>query len=61
MTVEFFWETAFRKLKEVQKKLLPAAVNSQMSSAQNNPHATVVKGSRICHPKICRFGILIIF
>lgn len=60
MTVEIFWETAFRKLKEVQKKLLPAAVNSQMSSAQNNPHATVVKGSRICRPKICRFGILII-
>lgn len=32
MTAEFFWETVFRKIKEVQKKLPPEAVHSQMSS-----------------------------
>lgn len=32
MTVEFFRETVFRKIKEVQKKLPSEAINSQMSS-----------------------------
>lgn len=32
MTVEFFWETVFRKIKEVQEELSPEAIHSQMSS-----------------------------